>query len=115
MRIGNISLSTQDLAANRRFYAEALGVPVRGDHGQMVVFEGNLVIDAAHGNPPTTGAHVMLVADDLDEVADRLSAADVACKRTGWGTLWLSDPDGRMVEVMSSEAWDRALAAAAKG
>ena len=111
MRIGNISLSTHDLAANRRFYAEVLGVPVLADHQQMVVFEGHLVIDAAHGNPPTEGAHVMLIADDLDETAARLAEADVAPKRTAWGTLWLTDPDGRMVEVMSSQAWERALAA----
>lgn len=111
MRVANISLSTNDLGANRRFYAEALGVGVVGDHDKMVVFEGNLVIDAAHGNPPTTGAHVMLVADDLDEVFARLSAASVPARRTAWGTLSLSDPDGRMVEVMSSEAWARAVAA----
>lgn len=111
MRVANISLSTKDLNANRRFYAEALGVPVRGEHEGMIVFEGNLVIDAAHGNPPTVGAHVMLVADDLDEVADRLAAASVACRRTPWGSLSLSDPDGRMVEVMSRTAWDRAVAA----
>lgn len=111
MRIGNISLSTRDLAANRRFYAEALGVPVLADHELMVVFEGHLVLDAAHGNPPTEGAHVMLVADDLDAVADRLAVSDVACKRTDWGTLWMTDPDGRMVEVMSSDAWEGALAA----
>lgn len=110
MRIGNISLSTCDLAANRRFYADVLGVPVIADYDQMLVFEGNLVIDAAHGNPPTEGAHVMLVADDLDEVAQRLATNDLACKLTDWGTLWLADPDGRMVEVMSSEAWEGALA-----
>jgi catechol 2,3-dioxygenase-like lactoylglutathione lyase family enzyme len=72
MRVANISLSTNDLEANHRFYAEALGVPVLGVHERMVVFEGNLVIDAAHGNPPTTGAHVMLVADDLDAVSNMI-------------------------------------------
>ena len=111
MRIANISLSTTELEANKRFYADVLGVPVRGEHERMVVFEGNLVIDAAHGNPPTTGAHVMLVDDDLDAVADRLAAASVACRRNPWGSLSLTDPDGRMVEVMSTEAWDRAVAA----
>jgi catechol 2,3-dioxygenase-like lactoylglutathione lyase family enzyme len=111
MRIANISLSTNDLDANRRFYAEVLGVPMLAAHERMAVFEGNLVIDAAHGNPTTTGAHVMLVADDLDDVAGRLEGASVPCKRTSWGSLSLSDPDGRMVEVMSTEAWDRAVAA----
>ena len=111
MRVANISLSTQDLDANRRFYAEVLGVPLAGEHERMVVFEGNLVIDAAHGNPTTTGVHVMLVADDLDAVAERLAAASVSCRRTPWGSLSLSDPDGRMVEVMSTAAWDRAVAA----
>jgi catechol 2,3-dioxygenase-like lactoylglutathione lyase family enzyme len=111
MRVANISLSTNDLEANHRFYAEALGVPVLGVHERMVVFEGNLVIDAAHGNPPTTGAHVMLVADDLDAVAGRLAEASVPCRRNPWGSLSLSDPDGRMVEVMSTEAWDRAVSA----
>lgn len=110
MRVANISLSTSDLDANRRFYADVLGVPVAGDHEKMVVFEGNLVIDAAHGNPPTTGAHVMLVADELDAVADRLAAAEVTFRRTPWGTLSLCDPDSRMVEVMSTAAWDRAVA-----
>ena len=111
MRIANISLSTRDLDANRQFYVEALGLGVLGDHGKMVVFEGNLVIDAAHGNPPTEGAHVMLVTDDLDAASERLRGAGVECRRTPWGTLSLHDPDGRMVEVMSSEAWDRAVAA----
>ena len=110
MRIANISLSTSDLAANRRFYAEVLGVPVVGDREKMAVFEGNLVIDAAHGNPPTTGAHVMLVADDLDAIAGRLTGAGVEFHRTPWGTLSLCDPDSRMVEVMSTDAWDRAVA-----
>lgn len=107
MRVANISLSTRDLDANRRFYVDVLGVGVVGDHGSMVVFDGNLVIDAAHGNPPTTGAHVMLVADDLEAAATRLREASVECRATEWGTLSLSDPDGRMVEVMSREAWDR--------
>jgi catechol 2,3-dioxygenase-like lactoylglutathione lyase family enzyme len=110
MRIANISLSTSDLAANRRFYGEVLGVPIAGDHERMAVFEGNLVIDAAHGNPPTTGAHVMLVADDLDAIAHRLGGASVAFRRTPWATLSLCDPDSRMVEIMSTAAWDRAVA-----
>ena len=104
-KVGNISLSTNDLEANRAFYVDWLGLPVRGDHGQMLVLEGHLVIDAAHGNPPTTGAHVMLVADDLDGLVARASERDITCKRTPWGTLSTTDPDGRMVEVMAAEKW----------
>ena len=107
VKVGNISLSTQDLDANRAFYVDWLELPVRGEHDGMLVLEGHLVIDAAHGNPPTTGAHVMLVAEDLDALAARATERGVSCKRTPWGTLSTNDPDGRMVEVMEAEAWGK--------
>lgn len=105
MKVGNISLSTQDLEANRSFYVGWLGVPVKGEHERMLVLEGNLVIDAAHGNPATTGAHIMLVADDLGALARRATELGIACRETTWGTLSACDPDGRMVEVMAQSRW----------
>jgi len=106
MQIANISLSTQNIAANRRFYVDFLGLGVRGDDGKMLVLEGNLVIDSAHGNPTTTGAHIMLLADDLGAVSNRAREFGYACAKNPWGNLSMSDPDGRMLEVMSREDWD---------
>ena len=105
MQIANISLSTQDLAANRRFYVDFLGIGVKGDDGKMLVLEGNLVIDSAHGNPTTTGAHIMVLADDLDPVSSRAVEFGYPCSKSPWGNLSMKDPDGRMVEVMSREKW----------
>ncbi len=115
MEIANVSLSTQDIEANRRFYVEFLQVGLRGDDGKMLALEGKLVIDAAHGNPTTVaGAHIMLVADDLDAVASRANEFGYACSTTSWGNLWMKDPDERMVEVMSRSAWDAAVNRAAQ-
>lgn len=71
MQIANISLSTQDLESNRKFYVDFLELGVRGNDGKMLVLEGNLVIDSAHGNSTTTQAHIMVLADDLDAVEKR--------------------------------------------
>ena len=103
--VANISLGTQDVGPNRRFYVEFLGIEVRSDDGKMLVLDGNLLIDAAHPHPTTTWAHIMLLNDDLDALAQRAAEFGYPCKKHPWGTLGFHDPDGRMVEVMAESAW----------
>ena len=106
MQVANISLSTQDIASNRRFYVDFLGLQLKGDDSKMLMFEGNLVIDAAHGNPTTTGTHIMLLDDDLEVVAGRAANFGFQCSKNPWGNLSMRDPDGRMVEVMRLQDWN---------
>ena len=104
-QVANISLGTQDVGPNRRFYVEFLELEVREDDGKMLVLEGNLLIDGGHPNPTTTWAHIMLLSDDLDALEKRAAEFGYACKKHQWGSLGFSDPDGRMVEVMRESAW----------
>lgn len=110
MRIAKVTLNTTDIAANRRFYVEFLGLKLLGEHkGAMLAFEGNLNFDSGHGNPPTTSAHIMLLWEDLEALKQR--AADFGYPliwENAWGApaLMFHDPDGRMVEVMKTSHWE---------
>ena len=106
--VANISLGTQDVAPNRRFYVDLLGIGVRSDSEKMLVLDGNLLIDGAHPHPTTTWAHIMLLNEDLEGLEARAAEFDYTVRKTEWGTLTFKDPDGRMVEVMRLSAW-RAL------
>ena len=110
MQIAKITLNTNDVAANRRFYVEFLGLTLLSEHeGAMLVFDGNLNIDSGHGNPPTTSAHIMLLSEDLQAAKQR--AAEFGYQliwENAWGApaLMLHDPDSRMVEVMKTSHWE---------
>jgi catechol 2,3-dioxygenase-like lactoylglutathione lyase family enzyme len=113
MKIAKVTLNTNDIEANRRFYLEFMGLKLLGDHGgRMLVLDGNLNIDSGHGNPPTTSAHIMLLADDPQQLKSRGEQFGYPVAWEQETSVMFKDPDGRLVEVMATSRWEELTKAA---
>jgi catechol-2,3-dioxygenase len=112
-----LTLETRDLGAMRRFYAGALGLPVRAEEDDRIWLgvgeEARLGLwrpgEKEHGD--RGGAHVhfafRLGDGGLDAVRERLGRAGCPCELTehegGDRSVYLEDPEGNVVEL-----WDHA-------
>lgn len=112
-------LFVKDIPASRRFYEDLLGQQVEMDFGANVGYVGGFAIweigSAStmifHRDPESTerlgrgNLELYFETEDLDGVAERLSAAGVSTVHPiyeqPWGqrALRISDPDGHIIEV----------------
>jgi glyoxylase I family protein len=121
----HVALNCRDQAATERFYSHWLGfqrvrsVDLGGStivflrHGQVLLelfgAQGESVIDPSADGPPNPGVirHLAFQTEDLDgflagldgQVPVSLGPLDFHDFIPGWRTVWLSDPDGVIVEV----------------
>ena len=110
-------LYVRDIEASIAFYRDVIGVPFKfrqatyaefaTEGTKFALFEQSAVQDLI-GRPVTEGGptgEVAFVVNDVDAEAERLAAADVRILSPPtdrpWGhrTLYVSDPDGHVVEL----------------
>lgn len=126
MAFSHVALNCDDPSATEQYYSKHFGfqrarvIPI-GD-GQQIVFIklGKLYLELfqASGEPPGGKPagdgpafagirHIAFQVDDVDahleamgeEAVISLGPLDFDAFIPGWRTVWLSDPDGRVVEV----------------
>ena len=118
--ISTITLFVEDLAAARRFYGEAFGLPVHYEDGASVVFNfGNTlinllkaseapeIIEPAAVAPRDAGSRMQLTitVDDVDALCAQLTARGVELLNgpmdRPWGirTASFRDPGGHIWEI----------------
>lgn len=111
--LGHVLLQVSDLEAAERFYVGTLGMTVR-DRGEfrdgrplVVTHQG---LGLTNGRPDGEGAleHVAFYGRDVGALAERARVEGVQIVRgpeaSGYGvSLYLSDPDGNVVEVFGKE------------
>jgi len=108
---GNLSLS-------RAFYTEILGLEVTVDQGSCLIFgvtDSSFVAVCERGEArSTTGVIVTFVTDDVDAWCERILAAGGRIDsgpehsdRYGIYHVFLSDPDGNLIEIQTFDdpAW----------
>lgn len=126
LTFSHVALSCQDLNATERFYAKHFGfkrarvIPLGGDDRIVFLKSGDVYLElfGAEGERPAPavaadGPHypgVRHLAFQVDDVDAKLAAMGDDARVTlgpmdfdafipGWRTVWLSDPDGTIVEV----------------
>lgn len=123
MQFSHVALSCQDPIATERFYTQYFGfqrarvIPL-GNTQIVFIKSGQTYLElfAAEGGAQTPngdGPHTVGIrhlAFQVDSVDDTLAALGDAAKVTlgpldfdafipGWRTVWVSDPDGNIVEI----------------
>ncbi len=97
-----------DLAASAAFYGGTLGLELARDQGACLIYHvaGDAYLGFCDHRPADPGGVILtLVADDVDEWADRLRQAGHevegphANERFALYHLFVSDPDGHLVEI----------------
>jgi glyoxylase I family protein len=126
MKWSHVGLNCRDLAASEEFYTALFGfhraraVPIGADDQIVFLRNGDAYLELfsaqGEGAPPATAdgpahagviRHLAFQVDDLDEFLDGLDRTipitlgplefhDII---PGWRTVWISDPDGVVVEV----------------
>ncbi|OLP62699.1 glyoxalase [Xaviernesmea oryzae] len=115
------NIATSDMERARAFYGDLLGMTVGMDHGWIITFVGSghtapQISFASEGGSDTPVPDLSIEVDDLERVHARLVAAghDIAYgpAHEPWGVhrLFVRDPFGRLLNIMSHE---KALRAAA--
>jgi catechol 2,3-dioxygenase-like lactoylglutathione lyase family enzyme len=111
--------SANDLAAERAFYADTLGVRVSEEHGMLnLELPGGqrVLIYPKEDHQPATFTVLNFEVDDIDATADRLIAAGVTFERyEGLGQdergiareypppiAWFKDPAGNILSVIQT-------------
>ena len=113
----------RDIEASKRFYGEVLGLSVREDHGDIVLFEDGFAIHdgaalygAVFGRPDPKAApygrdNLVLYFEvpDLDAAFERLAEAVTlihGIRQEPWGgrVFRFYDPDGHVIEVGTPRA-----------
>ncbi|NNC80416.1 MAG: VOC family protein [Acidimicrobiales bacterium] len=101
-------LFVEDLARSAAFYGDTLGLELARDQGACLIYK---VTDDAylglcnHREPDPGGVIITLVSDDVDEWAERLTAAGhtvegpSANERFALYHCFVHDPDGYLVEI----------------
>ena len=113
--LNHIALYVRDLAASERFYGEVLGLPrlARPDFGfggawfALGAQELHLIVETRNPNVDRTSVHFALRVDDAAAARDILVANGVIDatpakpRPDGAVQVFLHDPDGYMIEIMS--------------
>lgn len=119
VRLHHASVIVSDTERALRLYRDLLGLrvdPVRPDLGypgawlwigdQQIHLLELLNPDPVEGRPAHGGRdrHLALLIDDLDALAGKLDAADIAYtrSRSGRRALFLRDPDGNALELIEA-------------
>lgn len=125
MTWSHVALNCRDMLATERFYTGAFGFSrarvVDLDGGAQIVFlklgtsylelfqadDGPAATPTADGpHLPGTVRHLAFQVDDIDRVLGTIEAPDVTLGPLsfdtfipGWRTVWVTDPDGTVVEI----------------
>jgi catechol 2,3-dioxygenase-like lactoylglutathione lyase family enzyme len=109
--------STNDIAAERTFYGDTLGVNVEEENGMLTLHLGgghDVLIYPKDDHQPATFTVLNFRVTDIDEAVDELTAKGVAFERyEGMGQddkgiarqyppliAWFKDPAGNIVSVI---------------
>jgi len=101
-------LYVADLARSATFYGGVLGLELVRDQGACLIFRAavNAYVGVCDHRPPDPGGLIItLVADDVDDWAERLRSAGytvdgpAANERFALYHCFVSDPDGHLVEI----------------
>lgn len=107
-RLTHVVIFTGDMAGQRRFYEEGVGLVVRRDSPEWVEFDTLGATLALHAmtDPARHGVQLRFATDDLDARVQELSGRGVAVDPSGierhpWGSLaTLGDPEGNPLMLM---------------
>lgn len=125
LSFAHVALNCRDLAATERFYTELLGfrrarlielgetqlVFLRLGDVRLELFQAEASTDrpdeAADGPAGVGVRHLAFQTDDVDAVLRRLDGhaaltlgpLDFGSFIPGWRSAWLTDPDGRVIEI----------------
>jgi glyoxylase I family protein len=124
MRFSHVALNCRDPLATERFYTRHFGferarvIPL-GDQQIVFIKSGNVYLElfAAEGDAPAPAGgdgphypgvrHLAFQVDDVDaKLAEMGAEAEITLGPLdfddfipGWRTVWISDPDGTIVEI----------------
>ena len=87
-------ISVNDLEEARRFYGEALGLPVRDEMGGLRVDlpeSAPLWVYSKDDHEPATFTVLNFIVSDIDRAVDELNAAGVSTKIYEDGQFWTDD------------------------
>ncbi|MFI7603458.1 VOC family protein [Actinoplanes sp. NPDC049681] len=135
MRWSHVALNCRDLTATQAFYQQWFGFhrarAVKLDDGEIVFLRhGDVylelfgssadkrIVGTADGPPdPGIVRHLAFQTDDLDGFLERAASLPVSLGPLsfddflpGWRSVWLTDPDGVVVEVSEGFHDDEAIA-----
>ncbi len=118
-----VILFVEDVAASRKFFSDAFGIPPgfvheSGDYGEMqsgettLSFSSRRLMQQLGKNPgrPDVSAPVFEIAFEVDDVTGALARArgagatvvqEVRAEEWGQTTAYVRDPDGYLVEICS--------------
>ncbi|WP_189089126.1 VOC family protein [Deinococcus ruber] len=132
MTFSHVALNCRDLAATERFYQQHLGfqlvrridledssiVFLRLGDVRLELFQSQEDRPDEHSDGPARVGvrHLAFQVDDLDTALSRLGSAaqltlgplDFDSFIPGWRSAWLTDPDGRVIEISQGYADDPA-------
>ena len=107
-RLTHVVIFTGDMAGQRRFYEDGVGLVVRRDAPEWIEFDtlGATLALHAMADPVRHGIQLRFATDDLDARVRELSGRGVSVDPSGierhpWGSLaHLSDPEGNALMLM---------------
>lgn len=121
--LGEVAIRCRNLPTMERFYGEVLGLPLLARRPGGITFfrvaqgfGGHVAVvalfeDAAHGPGPGALHHLALTVTPHDQAraADWFRRLGIACRFEefpwiGWRGLFLSDPEGNVVELVAAVA-----------
>lgn len=118
-----IILYVNDVHESKRFYADLLGLPIRGEHGLYIEFDTGSTILAINTRDsvrelialPIPNSRleqntfeIGFVVEDVNETINELRSSDVPIliepTQKPWGqtVAYVADPDGNFVELCTS-------------
>lgn len=106
------NIATPDPQRAAAFYADLLGMPVVMDQGWIVTHGGHgtalaQVSFASEGGSGTAVPDLSIEVDDLQQVLERMRAADIALEYgptdEPWGVrrFFVRDPFGRLLNILA--------------
>jgi len=113
------SFSANDIPACKAFYADALGLDVTEENGQLrldLAGGGRVLIYPKDNHVPATHTVLNFEVDDIDAAVDALVAAGVTMERyegfdqdergimrdVGPAIAWFTDPAGNIIAVLKT-------------
>lgn len=105
------TISTQDLAAAKRFYVDVLGLEPVMDHGWIVTYGSREKMSvqisfASQGGSGTAVPDLSIEVDDLEAALERMRSAGFAIEYgpadEPWGVrrFYVRDPFGKLVNIL---------------